>query len=53
MLMSYVLAILDFFLSKKDEVTDDYRMRMYRIWVVLGYRGPRCLIRQYLVFGTI
>ena len=53
MLMSYVLAVLRFFLFKKDEVTDDYRMRMYPIWVILGYRGPSCLLWQYLVFGTI
>ena len=53
MLMTYVLAVLGFFLSRKDDVVDDYRMRMYRIWVVLGHRGPRCLIRQYLMFCTI
>ena len=46
MLMTYVLPVLGFFLSKKDDVTDDYRIHMYRIWVVLGYRGPGCLIRQ-------
>ena len=39
MLMSYVLAILGFFLFEKDEVTDDYRMRMYAIWGILGYGG--------------
>lgn len=44
MLMSYVLAILVFFLSKEDEVTDDYRIRMYRIWVVLGYKAPVALL---------
>ena len=52
MLMTYVLAVLGFFPSRKDDVMDDYRMRMYRIWAILGYRGPSCLLRQFMVFSS-
>ena len=37
----------------KKSIVSQTSIHMYAIWTILGYRVPRCLIRQHLVFGTV